>query len=240
MSQHRSLSGLIWPVLGVLAMISYNTWMFWDPVNGHGRIFDGYLSELSASDQPGNLFFRAGDLITSLIVGALGIRALAVWRLHDRRRWWLVVAWALLTFALATFFDAFFSMDCSPTLNEQCRVLEEAGQLTTIHYAHTFTSVAAQVGIVTSMIAAYVGVRRSYPQSIRRRWLMLAGCLVEVVALAVMLVMIATSVPPLGYPQLVIVLVASIWFAAVGFGVLGAPITPRQVREPERQRAHAA
>ena len=217
-------SALIWPVLGVIAMITYNTWVLWIPVNGHPHIIDGYLSELSASDQPGDLFFRGGDLITSVIVGALGIRAVLVWRQRARRAWWLVSAWALIVFAVATFFDAFFSMDCSPTLNEACRIAEEAGRLSAIHYAHTYTSVIAQTGVVTSILAAYIALRRSYPEATHRRWWLLAGAIVEVVALAIMLIMIAADLSWLGIPQAVIVAIASIWFAAVGFGVLGPPL----------------
>ena len=149
---------LLWPVLGVIAMITYNTWVLWIPVNGHPHILDGYLSELSASDQPNDLFFRGGDLITALIVGALGIRAVLVWRHRARRAWWLVSAWALIAFAVATFFDAFFAMDCSPTLSDACRIAEETGQLSTIHYAHTYTSVIAQTGVVTSILAAYIAL----------------------------------------------------------------------------------
>jgi hypothetical protein len=216
-------SALLWPVLGVIAMITYNTWVLWIPVNGHPQIIDGYLSELSASDQPHNFFFRGGDLITSLIVAALGIRAVLVWRHRTGRAWWLVSAWALIAFAVATFFDAFFSMDCSPTLSESCRVMEETGRLSAIHYAHTYTSVAAQIGVVTSLLAAYIALRRSYPESVHRRWWLLAGCLTEVSALVIMLGLIAAGLPWLGIPQAIMVLVASIWFAAVGFGVLGPP-----------------
>ena len=50
---------------------------------------------------------------------------------------------------------------------------------------------------------------------------MLVVAAVEVVALAVMLVMIAADLPGLGYPQAVMVVVASLWFAAVGFRLVG-------------------
>ena len=138
--------------------------------------------------------------------------------------WWLVSAWALIAFAVATFFDAFFAMDCSPTLNEVCRIAEDSGQLSTIHYAHTYTSVIAQTGVVTSILAAYLALRRSAPEAKHRRWWLLAGALIEVGALMIMLVMIAAELPWLGIPQAVIVAVASVWFAAVGFGVLGPPL----------------
>ncbi len=81
------------PVLGVSAMFSYNTWLLWRPLSGQSAVFNGYLSELSASDQPNNLLFRGGDLVTGLLVLVMAFRALQV--LHGRQGspWRLVVPW---------------------------------------------------------------------------------------------------------------------------------------------------
>ena len=73
-------------------------------------------------------------------------------------------------------------------------------------------------------LAAYLALRRSDPQAVHRRWWLLAGCVVEVAALTVMLIMVALELPWLGVPQAIMVLIASVWFAAVGFGVLGVPL----------------
>lgn len=220
--QLRRRPGRLWPALSALTLLTYNTWVLWQPMNGNARIFDGYLSELSASDQPNNLFFRGGDMITALIVLALGVRALLIWRHHSphRQRWWVVAGLALVLFGVSTFIDSFFAMDCSPVLSETCRVAEESGQLSTIHYAHTYTSVGAQAGIVASMIATYVALRRGQLGIGRRQGGLLALCAVEVLALTVMMIMLAAGLPGLGYPQVVMVAAASVWFAAVGFGVV--------------------
>jgi len=136
-------------------------------------------------------------------------------------RWW-VVAWsALLVFGVSTFFDAFLAMDCSPTLSETCRVAEETGRLSTVHYAHTFTSVGAQVGIVASMIATAIAMVRAPRQSRTRTRVVIAIAGFEVVALAAMMIMLVLSMPGLGYPQAVMVVVASLWFAAIGFQLVG-------------------
>lgn len=224
-------AGHLWPSLSVLTVFTYNTWMLWKPLNGNAEIFNGYLSELSASDQPHNLVFRAGDLITAIIVLAMGTRALWLWRRRNALaelgsgtrsgRWWAVASAALLIFGTATFFDAFFAMDCSPTLSASCKVLEETGRLSTVHYAHTFTSVGAQVGIVASMIATYVAMVRSPRQSRTRRRIVLIISVFEVVALTVMMIMLVLDLPGLGYPQAIMVLVASGWFAAIGFRLVG-------------------
>lgn len=223
--------GLLWPALSVLTVFTYNTWLLWRPMNGHVEIFDGYLSEFSASDQPHSFFFRGGDLITALIVGALGVRALVLWRRHraasrtglgDRPgRWWVVAALFLLLFAIATFFDAFFAMDCSPTLSQACEVAEEAGTLSGVHYAHTFTSVGAQVGIIASMISTYIAMVRSQQQTRTRRMIVAALSVFEVAALTVMMALLVLDLPGLGYPQAVMIVVASLWFAAVGFRLVG-------------------
>ncbi|HEY5822357.1 MAG TPA: DUF998 domain-containing protein [Propionibacteriaceae bacterium] len=237
--------GLLWPALSVLTVFTYNTWLLWRPMNGHVAIFNGYLSEFSASDQPHSFFFRGGDLITALIVGALGVRALVLWRRHrdaaraglrtQPGRWWVVSALFLLLFAVATFFDAFFAMDCSPTLSEACKVAEEAGTLSGVHYAHTFTSVGAQVGIVASMVATYIAMVRSHQQTEARRRIVLALSVFEVVALTVMMALLVLDLPGLGYPQAVMVVVASLWFAAVGFRLVGEDAV-----YPPADRARAA
>jgi hypothetical protein len=210
----------LWPVLGIVVIFSYNTWLLWRPLNGDRMIFDGYLSELSASDQPHNLFFRTGDLVTALIVATMGFRAGVLWsRRHPHRpRWWLVAAAGLVVFGLATIFDAVFALDCSPTLSSACKVAEEAGRLSLVHYVHTFTSVAAQIGIVASMIATYVALRRT-GRSTSRHWV-LCVALAEVVALSVMMIMLVLRLPGLAYPQAVMVGLASLWFAAIGFGLM--------------------
>lgn len=243
-------SGHLWPGLSVLTLATYNTWVLWKPVNGHRAIFNGYLSEFSASDQPHSFFFRGGDLLTAVIVLGLGVRALVLWRRRHRaadqgeavrpNRWWAVASAFLLVFGVATFFDAFFAMDCSPSLSAQCEAAEAAGQLSAVHYAHTYTSVGAQTGIVASMVSTYIAMCRSAQQTRARRLVVLAISVFEVVALVIMMVMLVAHAPGLGYPQAVMVAVASLWFAAVGFRLVGedaraAPL-PEPVEGPGRLR----
>ncbi|WP_375423974.1 DUF998 domain-containing protein [uncultured Friedmanniella sp.] len=214
-----------WPLLGAVTVLTYNTWVFWQ-VNGHRRIFDGYLSEFSASDQPHSFFFRGGDLVTAVITLVLVLRARHLARERGVASRWEVVAWlGLLLFALSTSLDAFSSMDCSPTLSHACRVAEETGRLSWPHYAHTWTSVGAQTGIVASMVAAYLALRLG-PTWVGRgvvvRRLVLVLTVVEVAALVVMMAMLVLGAPGLGYPQALMVLVASLWFAVLGCDLAGA------------------
>ncbi|MBA3529298.1 MAG: DUF998 domain-containing protein [Propionibacteriaceae bacterium] len=212
-----------WPLASLAVLVTYNTWLLAIPLNAHRQIFNGYLSELSASDQPHHLFFRAGDLVTSLIVGALGVRALFVWpRRHQARpRWWILAAAALMLFACSTVIDSFLPMDCSPTLSASCKLAEETGRLSMVHYAHTFTSVGAQIGVVASMVGVFVAMRRTRAGGLLWQRLMLAIWVGEVGLLSVLLVMVAAGVPGIGYVQAVTVALASVWFAAVGVALVG-------------------
>ncbi|MGI8458889.1 MAG: DUF998 domain-containing protein [Propionibacteriaceae bacterium] len=216
--------GRLWAMLGGLVLLTYNTWLFWEPMNGHVAIFNGYLSEFSASDQPHNFFFRGGDLATAVIVIPMGIAALWRWpaSYRHRPRWHALSAIMLALFGVSTFFDAFFSMDCSPSLSQACRVAEAAGKLSTIHSAHDFTSVGAQVGICGSMIAMCVAMFRSSVDG-ALRVAMITITAVESGALVIMMAMLVLGAPGLGYPQAVMVAVASIWFCVVGWRLAAPP-----------------
>jgi hypothetical protein len=218
--------------LSVLTLLTYNTWVLWRPANGQAVIFEGYLSELSASDQPHHLLFRAGDLLTAVIVLAIGSRAALRWNQQHQRaltagrrpssRWWILSWLGLLIFGVTTFLDSFFGMDCSPTLSQTCRAAEESGRLSLVHYLHTYTSVGAETGIVVSMVAAYLALARTARWARRPpivRQIVLGVAVGEVAALVAMMALLIAGRPGLGYPQAVMVLVASIWFALVGLGL---------------------
>jgi Protein of unknown function (DUF998) len=226
--RNQPKTGIFWPVVGILAVLTYNTWILWQPLNGNPKILDGYLSELSASNQPNNLFFRVGDFLTALLVGAMGVHGfeLAYRALPRRSRWWAVAGASVLLFSACTLFDSIFAMDCSPTLSSQCKLLEDTGALTPVHYAHTFTSVGAQIGIVASMIAAYLAIVQEHQRRIILRRLLLGICSVEVIALSIMMIMLADGASGLAYPQMVMVLAASLWFCLAGIG-LGRAARPR-------------
>ncbi|MFL6028024.1 MAG: DUF998 domain-containing protein [Friedmanniella sp.] len=236
--------------------MTYNTWLLWRPANGHAAIFDGYLSELSASDQPHHLLFRFEDLLTALIVLAQAVRAALFWaeRVRQRRvadprlltRWWFVAWLGLLIFAVSTLLDSFFAMDCSPTLSAACRAAEQSGSLSRVHYLHTYTSVSAETGIVIAMVAACLAlgrVRHGGGRLRTMRHLVLGLAVAHLVALTTMMTLLAAGLPGLGYAQAVMVLVASIGFALVGFALAFArnwarapDVTRELLAEPKRAR----
>lgn len=203
-----------WLLPAITVLLSYNSWVLWVPLNGQAQILDGYLSELSAADQPHHLFFRAGDLVTGVLVGVIGAVWLRRWTgaAGPGRRWWLVSATGLLVFAAATILDATFAMDCSPALDERCRLAQEAGTLSTSHLLHTVSSVVAQVGITSSLLAGAI----ASPLRVVR-----VLALTEVLALVAMVIMLAAGLPGLGHPQMIMVVAASLWCCLVGFGLAG-------------------
>ena len=92
--------------------------------------------------------------------------------------------------------------------------------------------VGAQTGIVASMVATWIAMRRSVDQGRTRPRVVLAITVVEVVALVVMMAMLVAGAPGLGYPQAVMVAVASLWFAAIGFRLVGEDALPPTGRDP--------
>lgn len=219
-----------WRLIAVVVLISYNTWVWIAPVNGHVEIMNGYLSELAASDQPNDLFFRFGDALTAVLVMIIAVVALRRWSASAQvlgaprtaQRWWRVAAIFLIVFAVSTGMDSITSMDCSPTLSAACEAAEEAGTLSWAHYLHTFTSIGAQIGICGSMIAAAVAERSRYV--VARRVQLYVVAAFETVALLMMMIMLAADLPGLGYPQAVMVLLASVWFAIAAASLSGGVI----------------
>jgi hypothetical protein len=208
-------------------VLTYNTWLIAIPVWGHRRVFGGYLSELAASDQPHHWFFRAGDFVTGMLALILAAGVHAATNLLSaksrRGRWRSVVLVGLLLFAGATLLDAVLALDCAPSHDSACQRAEEQDQLSLGHHLHEATSVAAQVGATGSMVAGALNltVERSVDglSTSRDRFIVVLA-VVHLVALVVMITMLATGHPALGYGQAVTVGTASLWFAAVGLGIL--------------------
>lgn len=229
-SHRRRTAAVLWRIIALVVLVAYNTWVWTGPVNAHVLITNGFLSELSASDQPHNLFFRIGDALTAVLVALVGVVALRRWPTwaeawgmgRSTQLWWQTAAAFLLLFAVSTGLDAISVMDCSPTLSPVCATAEQAGTLSWAHYLHTGTSVGAQIGILGSMIAAAVAAQTRVVIAARRRHLWVIA-VIETVALALMMIMLIAGIPGLGYPQAVMVLLASVWFAIAAVSLAGGP-----------------
>ncbi|MFI9640824.1 DUF998 domain-containing protein [Micromonospora sp. NPDC051925] len=138
-----------------LAAVCYASWLLGPVLNpGLGPI-DSYLSELAARDQPYHRFFQLGDVATGLCAATAGLVLLRVARDVPRPAWW-----GALVFGVATAVDGgYTTMDCAPSVDARCARLEELGDLSWRHQAHTVTSSVAVAGGLLSLVVILAVLR---------------------------------------------------------------------------------
>ena len=173
--------------LGIIAAISYSSWVLEVFLNPRIDVFDGYVSELSAGDQPYHLVFSAGDLIT----GALTIVVAATALIRLRRRPLAVTGWLfLLSFGGWAIGDSVFSMDCAPSIDTGCALRERAGKVSFSHHFHDVTSSMVIFSGIAAVLALSIAARRYgwWPTLARWGWLLaIAEAGLAVATLALML-----------------------------------------------------
>ncbi|MEV6802804.1 DUF998 domain-containing protein [Micromonospora rifamycinica] len=139
----------------VAAAACYASWLFAPVFNPGLRPVRSYLSELAARDQPYHLVFQLGDVVTGLCAVVAGL-------LLGRVAWEVprVARWGLVVFGVATAVDGgWTTMDCAPSVDARCARLEELGELSWRHQAHTVTSSVAVAGALLSLVAFLVVLR---------------------------------------------------------------------------------
>jgi hypothetical protein len=142
--------------------------MFLSP---HIDVFDGYVSELSARDQPYHLVFSAGDFIT----GVLTIIVAAAALIRLRRRPLAVTGWIfLLSFGIWAIGDSVFSMDCAPSIDTGCALRERAGKVSFSHQFHDVTSSMVIFSGIAAILVLSIAARRYgwWPALARWGWLL--------------------------------------------------------------------
>lgn len=136
--------------------VVYALWLLSPGINPHLDLLNGYVSELSARDQPGSMLFRAADAIAGLFAVAaalLGMRA-------HRGRWALVGWVGLLVFGAATAIDVTLTpMECATFIDSGCAVRELVGALPLTHELHTITSSLAGAGALVAMAGLGLAAR---------------------------------------------------------------------------------
>lgn len=144
-------------VLGVVAAVSYSSWVLAAFLNPRIDVFDGYVSELSALDQPYHVVFSGGDLITGVLTIVVAGTAL----IRLRRRPLAVTGWVcLLLFGVWAIGDAVFSMDCAPSMDTTCALRERAGQVSFSHQFHDVTSSMVIGCGIAAILVLSVAARR--------------------------------------------------------------------------------
>ncbi|QKW33844.1 DUF998 domain-containing protein [Actinomadura sp. NAK00032] len=158
-------------VLATIAGITYSTFVLENLLSPKLDFFNGYVSELSAADQPFHLVYSAGDLITgvlSIMVAAGTLRRLT-------RRPLATAGWAFLgLFGVCAIGDASFPLDCAPSLETWCALRERSEHVSFSHEFHSVTSSAVIVCGVAALLLLSLAARRYgwWPALARWGWLL--------------------------------------------------------------------
>lgn len=157
--------------LATLSALSYGTFLLEHFLSPGLDVINGYVSELSAIDQPYHLVYSSGDLVTGVLCVVIAATALRVLR----HRAWATAGWALLLlFGVCVIGDAVFPLDCAPSLETRCALLELAGQVSASHQLHAMTSSAVVLFGVLALLTLSVAARRYgwWPPLARWGWVM--------------------------------------------------------------------
>ena len=146
-------------LLAALAGFTYASWVLQFAVNPGLDPVNGYVSELSASDQPYHYLFAAGDLASGLLVIAM----VAVVIRSLRPRGHALAGWlALVMFGAFSIADSAFAMDCAPNSDTTCALRERAGKVSFAHQFHSVTSTCVVMAGIISLIALTIASRRGH------------------------------------------------------------------------------
>jgi hypothetical protein len=197
-------------LLAALAGLTYGSWVLQFVVNPALDPVNGYVSELSASDQPYHYLFAAGDLVSGLLTITVVVAVLRA--VHPRG--YALVGWlALVVFGVFSIADSLFAMDCAPNSDTTCALRERAEKVSFAHQFHSVTSVCAVTAGIVSLIALTIAARRHrrWPVLARWSWLLLV---VETVAAVTTLPLMYFGVL-LGVIERVQVAVLSLWLFVI-------------------------
>ena len=197
-------------LLAALAGVTYASWVLQFVVNPGLDPVNGYVSELSASDQPFHYLFAAGDLATGLLtIVVVGVVLRAV-----RPRGYALVGWlALVVFGVFSIADSLFAMDCAPNSDTTCALRERAGKVSFAHQFHSVTSVCVVTAGIISLIALTIASRRHRRLPVIARWSWLLLLVETVTALATLPLMYLGVL--LGVIERVQVAMISIWLFVI-------------------------
>lgn len=155
------------PPLAAIAGIVYSSWVLQFLINPRLDAVNGYVSELSATDQPYHGFFSGCDFLAgalSITVGVVVLRRL-------RPRGWALVGWlALVLFGIFSIGDSLFAMDCAPNSDPTCALRERAETVSFAHEFHSVTSTLVVTSGIVSLIALTIAARRYGRWPVLARW----------------------------------------------------------------------
>jgi hypothetical protein len=227
--------------MAAVAGIAYGSWFLQFALNPRLDPVNGYVSELSASDQPFHQLFAASDFVSGLLTIVVAGTVLRV----VLPRGWALAGWlALLAFGAFSIADSLFAMDCAPNSDTTCALRERAGRVSFAHQFHSVTSTAAVCAGILSILALAVAARRYRRWPVIARWSWSLMVVETVTAVATLPLMYFGVL--LGVMERVQVTVISVWLLVIagelyagrwhrgGTGRLWSPPVarwPRSVRE---------
>ncbi|WP_231329844.1 DUF998 domain-containing protein [Actinomadura graeca] len=157
--------------LAVIAAVSYGTFLLEHALSPELDRVNGYVSELSASDQPYHLIYSGGDLVTGVLTIVVSLGSLR----RLRRRPLATTGWAFLgLFGVCAIGDATFPLDCAPSLETWCALRERSENVSFSHEFHSVTSSAVIVCGVIALFTLSMAARRYgwWPALARWGWLL--------------------------------------------------------------------
>ncbi|GAB2823899.1 hypothetical protein GCM10027176_30480 [Actinoallomurus bryophytorum] len=218
-------------LLAALAGVAYASWVLQFVLNPGLDPVNGYVSELSASDQPHHYLFAAGDFVSGLLTITVVVTVLR-W---VRPRGCALAGWlALVVFGVFSIADSLFAMDCAPNSDTTCALRERAGKVSFAHQFHSVTSVCVVTAGIVSLIALTIASRRSRRWPVIARWSWLLLLAETATALATLPLMYFGVL--LGVMERVQVAVVSLWL----FVIAGQLYADRHRPSPRRESGHRA
>ncbi|MEU5882725.1 DUF998 domain-containing protein [Spirillospora sp. NPDC047279] len=153
--------------LAAIAGITYSTFLLEHFLSPDLDVINGYVSELSAVDQPFHQIYSAGDFVT----GVLSIVVAVTCLLTLRRRPWSALGWSFLgLFGVCAIGDAVFPLDCAPSLETWCALRERSENVSFSHQFHAVTSSMVIVFGVSALLTLSIAARRYGWWPVLARW----------------------------------------------------------------------
>lgn len=132
----------------IAGAVLYSSWMLAFFLNASGDPFEGFASQLAATDQRHGILYRSGDLLTGIVLVVAAVLGLTI----TPRRFLTTVGWgALGVFAVGTIADSRLPLRCS---KPAC----EAAQVPLTHQWHALTSTTSVTAAVVSAVAFIIAI----------------------------------------------------------------------------------
>ncbi|NKS32946.1 DUF998 domain-containing protein [Rhodococcus hoagii] len=128
--------------------VLYSSWVLAFFLNSGEGPFEGFASQLAATDQRYGILYRSGDLLTGIVLTVAAVLGLTI----TPRRFLTTVGWlALGVFAVGTIADSRLPLRCSTAA---C----EATQVPLTHQWHAVTSTVSVTAAVVSAVAFIIAI----------------------------------------------------------------------------------